>query len=102
MSKALVPSVPPQTIMFVPVQIAVWNNRPEGALAVLVLIQVFESGLYLPPVSRFPKTFPVPPQTIIALPVQTAVWMPRASGALVILVGAQLSELGLYLPPVFK
>ena len=64
---------------------------------VLVAIQLFVAGLYLPPVfSAFP------PQTIISLPVHTAVCNARAPGALVVLVATQLSVLGVYLPPVFK
>jgi hypothetical protein len=38
-----------------------------GALVVLVAIQLFVLGLYLPPVLS------ITPQTIISLPVQTAV-----------------------------
>ena len=39
---------------------------------VLVAVQVFVLGLYLPPVFKTPLV-PIPPQTIISLPVQTAV-----------------------------
>jgi hypothetical protein len=42
---------PPQTIISLPVQTAVCSSRPVGALAVLMLIQLFVVGLYLPPVS---------------------------------------------------
>ena len=43
-----------------------------GALVVLVALQLFVAGLYLPPV--FKRLLgPAPPQTIISLPVQTAV-----------------------------
>jgi len=62
---------PPQTIIWLPVHTAVWNSRPAGALVVLVAVQLFVLGLYLPPV--FKKGPLVPPQTIISLPVQTAV-----------------------------
>jgi len=68
-----------------------------GTLVVLVALQLFVVGLYLPPVFR---TSP-PPQTIISLPVQTAVCHCRPVGALVRLVAVQLSVLGSYLPPVF-
>jgi hypothetical protein len=71
---------PPQTIISVPVQTAVWKFRASGALVVLVAVQVFVLGLYLPPVFN-PPLLPTPPQTIISLPVQTAVWRARASGA---------------------
>jgi hypothetical protein len=60
---------PPQTIISLPVQTAVENCRPSGALAMLVAVQEFVLGLYLPPVFKDP----FPPQTIIWLPVQTAV-----------------------------
>jgi hypothetical protein len=68
---------------------------------VLVDVQLFVFGLYLPPVFT---SLPLlsPPQTIISLPVHTAVCTSRAEGALVVLVFAQLSVLGLYLLPLFK
>src|SRR5947209_7616157 len=93
--------LPPQTIISLPVHTAVCNVRPVGALVVLVAIQVFVLGLYLPPVltSLVPSC---PPQTIISLPVQIAVWLDRPEGALVVLVTVQLSVFGLYLPPVLK
>jgi hypothetical protein len=65
---------------------------------VLVAVQLFVLGLYLPPVLPPPN----PPHTIISLRVQTAVWRYRAVGALAVLVAVQLSVLGLYLPPVFN
>ena len=67
----------------------------------LVAIQLFVPGLYLPPV--FKKTWSShPPQMIISLPVQTAMCYVSTRGALVVLVAVQLSVPGLYLPPVFK
>jgi hypothetical protein len=63
---------PPQTIISLPVQTAVGNSRPSGALAVLVAVQEFVLGLYLPPVFEGPFET-CPPQTIICVPVQTAV-----------------------------
>jgi hypothetical protein len=90
-------SLPPQTIISLPVQIAVWAPLSDGAFIVLVEIQLSVPGLYLAPVFEKP-----PPHTIISLPVHTAVWDARPEGALVVLVSAQLSELGLYLPPVLK
>jgi len=55
---------PPQTIISLPVQTAVWPSRLEGALVVVVAIQLFVPGLYFPPVL---KELPAanPPQTII-------------------------------------
>jgi len=48
----------------------VWLTRPDGALVVLVAVQLFVFGLYFPPVL---SKAPLLPQTIISLPVQTAV-----------------------------
>ena len=42
--------VPPQTIISLPVQTAVCDSRPEGAASSVVGVQLFVSGLYLPPV----------------------------------------------------
>jgi hypothetical protein len=63
--------MPLQTIISLPVQIAVWSNRAEGALLVVVAVQLSVLGLYLPPV--FKRLGLPPPQTIISLPVHTAV-----------------------------
>ena len=68
----VVPFVPPQTIISLPVQTAVWSSRAEGALVVLVAVQLLVLGLYLPPVFRRPLSF-CPPQTIISVPVHSAV-----------------------------
>jgi hypothetical protein len=43
---------PPQTIISLPVQIAVRSSRPAGALVVLVAAQLSVLGLYLPPVLK--------------------------------------------------
>jgi hypothetical protein len=66
----------------------------------LVAIQLFISGLYLPPEGTSAKE--IPPQTIISPPVQIAAWKTLFSGALVKLVAVHVSVLGLYLPPVLK
>jgi hypothetical protein len=58
---------PPQTIISLPVQTAVCDERPSGAFVVVVAIQLSVLGLYLPPVLSNP------PQTIISLLVHTAV-----------------------------
>ena len=71
-SKLLPKSLPPQTIISLPLQTAVCSCRGEGALLVLVATQLFVLGLYLPPVLTLLLTW-VPPQTIISLPVHTAV-----------------------------
>src|SRR5215469_8788071 len=98
--KALVTSDPPQTIISLPVHTAVCPSRASGALVILVAVQLFVVGLYLPPVLKTwngEETYP--PQTIITVPLQTAV---PPVGALAVLVGVQLSVVGLYLPPVFR
>jgi len=63
------PSPPLQIIISLPVQTAVWPDRAEGALSMLVPVQLSVLGLYLPPV---PSAI-FPPQMIISLPVHTAV-----------------------------
>ena len=68
---------------------------------VLVSVQLFVLGLYLPPVLKRLLPFHAP-QTIISPPVQTAVGPRRGSGALPALVAIQLLVAGLYLPPVLK
>ena len=93
---------PPQTIISLPVHTAVCPVRAEGALVVLVAVQLSVLGSYLPagvkiavmPVISAPDDhFAVGPHCRVT---------DRASGALVVLVAIQLSVMGLYLPPVFK
>jgi hypothetical protein len=69
--KTLMRSSPPQTIISLKVQTAVCKSRAEGALVVLVDVQLFVPGLYLPPVLKTLES--KPPQMIISLPVHTAV-----------------------------
>src|ERR1044071_6275854 len=76
--------------------------RALGALVVLVAVQLFVLGLYLPPVFKTTPLLSYPPHTIISLPVHTAVCLDRPLGTFVMLVAAQLSVPGLYLPPVFE
>jgi hypothetical protein len=54
---------------------AVCSCRAEGALVVLVLVQLSVSGLYFPPVFNWLPLIPplYPPHTIISLPLQTPV-----------------------------
>src|ERR1051325_7616648 len=66
-------SIPPHTIISLPVQTAVWNCRAAGALVVLVGVQLSVLGLYLPPVFTSLKDSSNPPHTIISVPVQLAV-----------------------------
>jgi hypothetical protein len=46
----VVPLVPPQTTISLPVHTPVGTDRPAGALVVLVAVQLSVAGLYLPPV----------------------------------------------------
>ena len=88
-------------IISLPLHTAVWKYRAVGALVVLVGVQLFVVGLYLPPVFKEPSKPPyAPPQIIISLPVQTAVCNARAVGAFIVLVRVQLFVAGLYRPPV--
>jgi hypothetical protein len=100
--KTLLTSVPPQTVISLPLQIAVCNTRPTGALAVLVAVQLSVLGLYLPPVLKKVRFSFHPPQITISVPLQIAVCKLRAVGTLLVLVAVQLFMAGLYLPPVFK
>jgi hypothetical protein len=75
--KLVVSLVPPQTIISLPVETAVWAYRADGALEVLVAVQPSMAGLYLPPVLKCVGDAS-PPHTIISPPVQTAVWYCRA------------------------
>ena len=63
---------PPQMIISLLVQTAVWKYRLLGALVVVVGVQLSVSGLYLPPVFRGAAPLK-PPQIIISPPVHTAV-----------------------------
>ncbi len=70
--KGLTSSVPPQTIISLPVPTPVCLYRAVAALAVLVAAQLSVPESYLPPV--FKRLVPSdPPQTIISLPAKTAV-----------------------------
>ena len=72
----------------------------EGALVVLVAVQLSVLGLYLPPVFKVARLELRPKRSFRCrsrLPCDA-----RAEGALVVLVAVQLSVLGLYFPPVFK
>ena len=69
--KKVLKLLPPQMIISLPLQTAVWRNRAAGALLMLVGVQVSVTGLYFPPVLVVPA--PAPPQTIISLPVHIAV-----------------------------
>jgi hypothetical protein len=64
-------SLPPQTIISLPLQIAVCSRRALGALVVLVPVQLSVLGLYRPPVFTSPPVYP--PQTIISTSLQIAV-----------------------------
>ena len=69
----------------------------------LVAVQLFVLGLYLPPVFKIDvglELNPTPDDHFTAGP-DCRVARP-SEGALVVLVAVQLSVLGLYLPPVFE
>ena len=76
-------------------------DRAEGALVVLVAVQLSVLGSYLPPVFKVAIAISTPDDHFTAGP-DCRVIRSRAVGALVVLVAVQLSVLGLYLPPVFK
>jgi hypothetical protein len=64
---------PPQAIISLPVQTAVWSHRANGASVVLVAVQLSVPASYLPPVLKsIAGQQKTPPQMIISLPVQTA------------------------------
>jgi hypothetical protein len=72
LKKVPMKSPPPQTIISLPLHIAVGNVRPAGAFVMVVDVQLSVLGLYRPPVLKRPLSS-FPPQTIISLPVHTAV-----------------------------
>lgn len=95
--------LPPQMIISLSVQTAVWPARASGTLITPVAVQLFVLGWYLPPLAVYEgDPNKLPPQIIISLSVQTAVCPCRADGALAVLVIVQLSVVGLYLAPVNK
>jgi hypothetical protein len=65
LKRLLSPFHPPQIIISLPVQTAVWPVLVVGALAVVVGVQVFVLGLYFPPVLKVRPMKLTPPQTII-------------------------------------
>jgi hypothetical protein len=95
--------LPPQMIISLSVQTAVWPARASGTLITPVAVQLSVLGSYLPPLAVYEgDPNKLPPQIIISLSVQTAVCPSRADGALAVLVIVQLSVVGLYLAPVNK
>jgi len=95
--------LPPQMIISLSVQTAVWPARASGTLITPVAVQLSVLGWYLPPLAVYEgDPNKLPPQIIISLSVQTAVCPSRADGALAVLVIVQLSVVGLYLAPVNK
>ena len=71
-------SSPPQTIISLPVQnLPCGRYRPAGALVMLVAVQLFVLGLYLPPGVQpvaWDEVAENPPQTIISLPLCILPW----------------------------
>ena len=78
------------------------DDRPAGALVVLVAVQLSVLGLYLPPVFKKVAAISIRPRRSFHCRSRLPCDQSRAAGALVVLVAVQLSVLGLYLPPVFK
>ena len=95
-------STPPQMIISVPVQTAVWRLRADGALVVLVAVQLSVLGLYRAPV--FNKLLPsyAAPNDHLGTCSRRRCARCVASGALLVVVGVQLSVLGLYLSACVK
>src|SRR5437879_8259781 len=92
--KPLSSKYPPQTIISLPVHTAVCSARAEGALVILVAIQLFAAGRYSPPVFKKIRLFGMskyPHQTILSLTVQTAVWLSRPSVASAVVVACHLA-----------
>src|SRR5438132_353945 len=93
------PLDPPQTIISVLAQTAVWLDRASGALPVLVAVQLSVLGLYLPPVFKeLFQSAPLHPLKSMTESFDTAVGTYRASVALGVLVVVELWVHGLYLP----
>jgi hypothetical protein len=91
------PEHPPQTIISVPVQMAVWFARALGAFVVLRARHRSCPGRYRAPVLK--KVEPlVPPHTIIWLPAHTAVWSYRGDIGKAA-VGVQVLATGSYRAP---
>ena len=84
--------IPPQRRDGSLLHTVVCQARADGALVMLIAVQLFVLGLYLPPVLTNPEG-PAPPQITIWVPVHTAEWPDRPVGALVVLVVVQLSGL---------
>ena len=78
------------------------DSRPEGALVVLVAVQLSVLGLYLPPVFKCRWYHHIHPRRSFHCRSRLPCDRYRPAGALVVLVAVQLSVLGLYLPPVFN
>src|SRR5215471_17794450 len=87
------PSLPPQTSMRPPVQIAVCESLPFGALTVEVGVQLSVTGSYRPPV-LMSSALVKPPQISMRLLVQRAVCPALAAGALTVEIAVQLSPAG--------
>ncbi len=78
-------STPPQTIISVPVQTALWPLRALGAPVALMAAQLCgENVSFLPSPST--DALSRPPNTIMALPVLTALWAKRGEGALTVVI----------------
>src|SRR6186997_990053 len=78
-----------------PTQIALWRSRGTGAPAVVIGVQVSETGSYrAPSFSRSELRSEDPPQTMTREPVQTIVWPLRGEGCPVVAIGLQVLVAG--------
>ncbi len=75
--------------------------RAEGALMLLVTVQLFAAGLYLPPVSKRLLSS-VPPRRSFRCRSTPPCESIGQSDALLVLLAVQLFVPALYFPPVFK
>ena len=90
----VLPSLPPQITILLPVHTAECPERFEGAPPTLIVaIQESVRGSYRPPLLRRPRLFS-PPQITILLPVQTAVWCERPDGASKVEIADHVSVTG--------
>src|SRR5262249_11410267 len=98
------PEKPPQTIICVPVQIAVWPVRADGAFNVVIRPHDARPTFNRPPSLRglFPAS--TPPQTSITPSAEshTAVCCERADGPPAVGVAVQEFPTGSYRPPVLN
>jgi hypothetical protein len=92
-------TLPPQTIISLPLQIAVDALRPVGAFVAETGVHLSLDGSYRPPMLRYVPS--EPPHTIISRPVHTAACPDRPEGALRVEIDDHVSAVGSYWKPEF-